>query len=107
MTAPAIVIRPAAAHDIDDQADYLSQRSVPLAVRYLQAATQTFQEIARMPLLGSVFSVSNPALQELRTWPIRGFRKQLIFYLPGDDGIEVVRVLHGARNLQTILEQET
>jgi toxin ParE1/3/4 len=35
-----------------------------------------------------------------------GFRNHLIFYRPIDDGIEIVRVLHGARDWQNLLELE-
>jgi toxin ParE1/3/4 len=36
--------------------------------------------------------------------PIRGFGKYLIFYLPLEDGIEIVRVLHGPRDVQSLFE---
>jgi plasmid stabilization system protein ParE len=29
----------------------------------------------------------------------------LIFYLPLEDGIEVIHVLHGARNVEAIIER--
>jgi len=48
----------------------------------------------------------NPRLRDLRIWPIRGFEKIVIFYRPIEGGIEVVRVLHGARDVKGILEEE-
>jgi hypothetical protein len=33
---------------------------------------------------------------------VEGFRKYLIFYIPRDYGIEVVRVLYGPRDLETL-----
>jgi toxin ParE1/3/4 len=50
--------------------------------------------------------LANPNLQSLRQHSVRRFRNYIIFYLPTDDGIEVVRVLHGARDVQGILEAE-
>ena len=38
----------------------------------------------------------------LRRWRVRGFENFLIFYRPIDDGIEVLRVLHGQRDRETI-----
>jgi toxin ParE1/3/4 len=35
----------------------------------------------------------------LRMWPIPGFKRYLNFYRPRRNGIEVVRVLHGAMDL--------
>ncbi|MBI4604738.1 MAG: type II toxin-antitoxin system RelE/ParE family toxin [Planctomycetes bacterium] len=37
---------------------------------------------------------------------MRGFEQHLVFYRPVEDGIEVVRVLHGARDLRAILGEE-
>jgi toxin ParE1/3/4 len=42
----------------------------------------------------------------LRSWAIRGFATFLVFYRPTQRGIEVIRVLHGARDLDAILEAE-
>jgi toxin ParE1/3/4 len=38
----------------------------------------------------------------MRWHSVRGFRKYLVFYIPRSDGIEVVRVLHGARDLEAL-----
>jgi toxin ParE1/3/4 len=40
----------------------------------------------------------------LRVSGIEGFEKYLVFYRPVDDGIEVVRVIHAARDLGSVLE---
>jgi len=42
-------------------------------------------------------------LDGLRSFPIG---KYVIFYVPRSRGIEVVRVLHGARDLKLFFEQE-
>ena len=36
----------------------------------------------------------------------KGFPKHLIFYRPIDHGIEVVRVLHGARDIEAVFEDD-
>ena len=96
-----------AARDIDEQADHLTQKSEPLGERFLQAASQTIEDIAGMPGLGSPYPTTNPDLHDLRTWPVRGFRKHLVFYVPTSEGIEVIRLLHGSRDTRRILEDET
>ena len=40
-------------------------------------------------------------------WTIRGFPNHQIYYRPIDDGIEVIRVLHAARDITKILVEET
>ena len=49
---------------------------------------------------------SNPLLAGLRIWRIDGFPNHLIFYRPIEGGIEIVRVLHGVRDIGAVLESE-
>ena len=56
--------------------------------------------------MGSVRTFQAPRLTGLRVFPVRGFPKHLIFYRPVADGIELVRVLHGARDVAAILAEE-
>ncbi|WP_199348910.1 type II toxin-antitoxin system RelE/ParE family toxin [Microcoleus sp. FACHB-SPT15] len=42
----------------------------------------------------------------MRKWSVKGFEKHLIFYLSFDDYIEIVRILHAARDIEAILEPQ-
>jgi plasmid stabilization system protein ParE len=44
----------------------------------------------------------HPALKGMRMMRVHGFEAYLIFYLPSDTGVDVVRVIHGARDLPTL-----
>ena len=92
---------------MDDQADYLMQEaSLETALRFYDAAAATFENLARMPGMGERRESSNPRLAGLRVWRIEGFANHLIFYRPVEGGIEIVRVLHGARDIDSVLEAE-
>jgi toxin ParE1/3/4 len=56
--------------------------------------------LSRHPLLGRSRTDLHPGL---RSFP---FGRYVIFYRPLDDGIEVVRVLHGARDIRRALRNE-
>ncbi len=104
MTAYCRVL-PAADRDLDDPAAYLaSQSGVDLAPRFYDAASAAFAEIAPMPGICERWPSANPRLQGLRVWRIAGFPKHLAFYRPSDDGIDIVRVIHAARDLDAALE---
>jgi toxin ParE1/3/4 len=104
---PRYDILPAADQDLDDQAGYLAQHaSLETALRFYDAAAATFEKVARMPGLGQQRESTNPRLAGLRVWRVEGFEKHLIFYRPAGDAIEIVRVLHGARDIDTIMAQE-
>lgn len=46
----------------------------------------------------------HPKAAGIRSWSITGFPNHLIFYRPVEGGIEVLRVLHGARDINAIFE---
>jgi toxin ParE1/3/4 len=86
----------------DEIAAALQVPSPQLTIRFLEAADRACERLAAMPNLGSACESSKLALAGLRYWSIRGFPKYLIFYRPLDDGIEVVRVLHGRRDIESL-----
>jgi toxin ParE1/3/4 len=98
-------VLPAADRDMDDQAAYLaSHASLETALRFYDAANSTFGTLAGMPSIGERWPSANPRLAELRVWRIKGFENLLIFYRPSDDGIDIVRILHAARDLENALD---
>lgn len=107
MTA-AYRVRPVADRDLDDQADYLATHaSLETALRFYDAARATFQELARSPGIGEPWPSRLPRLAGVRVARIQGFEKHLVFYRSADDGIEIIRVLHGARDVERALESGT
>ncbi len=56
-----------------------------------------------MPEAGPPRASSDPRLAGLRAWPIKGFDDFRIYYLVGAEGVIVVRVLHGKRDIEAAL----
>ena len=103
----SISIRPQAMADLNKHADYLTQQDADLAFRFFDAARQTFADLARMPEMGTLYTSPSVRLQNLRRWHIKGFKRYLIFYLVQDKAIEIVRILYGTQDIQTILGKES
>jgi toxin ParE1/3/4 len=104
---PLTNVLPSADQDLDGHAGYLMQAaSLEMALRFYDAAAATFLKLARMPGMGERRESANPRLAGLRVSRIDGFPNHVIFYRPIDGGIEVVRVLHGARDIDSVLESE-
>jgi len=102
-----VVKRPHALRDLDEAAAYIQERSGPeRAIRFLRAADSTFATLAGMPGMGARYEPDEPLYAGLRYFPIARHRKFLVFYRPLPDGIEVLRVLHGARDIAGILTEE-
>ena len=101
-----ILKRPQARKDIMEQADYLARSSMNASDRFLRATQKAFRKIAEMPGTGSPRDFGNPKLFGLRVFLVPGFPKVGIYYIYDNKTIEVVRVLHGARDVQGILGPE-
>jgi toxin ParE1/3/4 len=101
------VIRPKADRDLDDQAYYYATEATPeVGHRFLLAAHDTFALLATRPNMGWQSRLKHPGLEGLRVFRVTGFEKILILYLPLLDGVEILRVVHGSRNLQALLRRQ-
>src|SRR4051794_27841206 len=86
---------------------YAREAGVGVARRFRVQADAAFARLAAMPGMGSRYEADNPAFGELRYFPLAShFKSYLVFYRPMPDGIEVARVLHGARDIPSILAEE-
>ena len=99
-----VIRRPAVNRDLIDCFVFIGADSEESAMRFLRAAEETFFELAGMPAMGVSTTFSEAGDSTLRRWRIRGFENFLIFYRPIEDGIEVIRVLHGAREIERLFE---
>ena len=98
------VIRPAIVdEDLAGLAQHIARDNVEAALRFLEAAELAFQKLAEMPGMAGLWESPNPRLAGIRVWSIRKFENYLIFYRPIQEGIELIRVLHGSRNIERAL----
>ena len=98
MIKPRTLYRPQARHDAIDAALYIAADNAEAAERFLKALESTCERLAAMPAMGMRQHLKDATLYELRVFPIRDFEKYLIFYQPLGEGIEIIRVIHGARD---------
>jgi toxin ParE1/3/4 len=102
---PPIRLRPAAASDLESIVKYFDAASNFAGDRFMQAYDSAVKLLAEHPGLGGIKRERGP-LKGLRSWHITHFDSYLILYFKlGEVGIDVVRVLHGARNLDRELRK--
>jgi len=85
--------RPLAAEDIARVWDHIAADSLRAADRWVDQLDEQFRLLATQPLMGRA---RGELLYGLRSFP---FGRYVIFYEPIDGGIDVVRVLHSARDV--------
>ena len=94
---------PLARDDIDGIAAYIATDNPEAARRLVLAVEETVNRLIGFPGLGAVYP--HPAHPKLRAKLVNGFRNYIVFYLPNENGIHVVRVLHGARDIPRVLAE--
>jgi toxin ParE1/3/4 len=103
---PRFTVRPLAWREINEQLDYLEEQDgLETAERFLDLLISSFEDLSRMPRMGVLCGFREPATRRLRRWPVKGFENWLIFYQPRRDGVEIVHVMHGARDIETLLDE--
>lgn len=90
-------LRPEAESDIEAIASYISEDSPAAARRWFEDIFPPCQKPGDMPKMG----VARPEVRpDVRTFPHGNY---LVVYREIDGGVDIVRILHGARKWQELL----
>jgi len=91
-------LSPAARSDLDEIWFYIAQDNAEAADKFIRAIVSRFPKLTAMPELGRQ---REELAKHLRSFPVGRY---VIFYRPMESGIEVARVLHGARDLPPLFQ---
>lgn len=100
-----LYIRPAASADIDEIIDYLAGENSSIAQGFIQDLQQSFDLLANNPKIGVKRQYHLELLSEMRMFPLKKFSSYLIFYQTDDGAIDVVRLLHGQRDIERLFQE--
>jgi toxin ParE1/3/4 len=84
--------------DLDDIWFYIAQDNPEAADKFILKIISRFPRLAAMPHLGRQREELSP---RLRSFPVGRY---VIFYRPLYNGVEIVRVLNGARDLPPLFD---
>ena len=102
----SLYILPAAEDDLSEIGDYFDERDGALSQRFYKNFFKTVQMLAASPFLGERCQFRNPKTKGMRVWQVSSFSNYLIFYRPEGDTLQVLRVIHGARDYMAIFEND-
>ena len=91
-----VLKRPLAENDLDEIWLYIAQDNPDSADALLDKIEERCQALAQFPFIGTN---RDELMPDLRSLPVGNC---LIFYMPIEDGIVVVRVLHGMRDVDAL-----
>lgn len=103
MKTARLTVSEAAAADIVEQADWYEEASsAALARRWKAAVASVVLRILDHPRSGTISKFQHPELGNIRRVVIPGFSKHLLFYQVRKSEILILRVIHGARDLESL-----
>lgn len=96
---PKITISPTAREDLKAIKDYIARDNNKAAISYIQLLKLKFIKLSHAPKIG----LDDQTYLGLKKFPVGNY---LIFYRENNkgNGIEIARVLHAARDVEKILE---
>jgi toxin ParE1/3/4 len=83
--------------DLLEIAAYIAQDNPSAAARWLDEMEVKFTVLGKQPLMGEAVDDIQPGLR--RT----SHGQYLIFFEPRENGVALVRIIHGARNIEDLL----
>src|SRR4051795_10029538 len=86
-----------AENDLTEIADYIASDSPSAAGRLLDRIQDRCQSLAEMPETGVPREELAPGLRSA------AIGRYVVFYRPRDENIQIIRVLHGSRDIESIL----
>ncbi len=90
-----VIVARAAESDLLEIWLYIAEDSIESADTYLDRITEKFELLSTQPEMGRLRPELHP---DIRCMPVSSY---IIFYRTRREGIEIVRVLHGARDLES------
>lgn len=97
---PHVTRRPLAQADILEIWDYIADDNPAPADRWVDQLDAQFRLLATQPKMGRA---RNELAADVRSFPVGRY---VVFYVPLDAGIDVVRVLHSARDIDAIFHPQ-
>lgn len=95
-----LTVRPQALSDLDDIFDYIAEDSVTRATSFITRLYRQMEKLSTNPSMGRHREDLFP---DLRCFPYGNY---LIFYISLNDGVDIVRVLNGARDIEALFKDE-
>jgi toxin ParE1/3/4 len=104
-TMARLLVREQAWSDLEELGALIAKDNPAAATEVVRQLRLSFEQLSRMPQLGRIVRKIK-TIEELRVWLFARVSQLPDLYRQLPDGVEIVRVLHGACDIKRILENE-
>jgi toxin ParE1/3/4 len=101
-----IIFDDAVLEELVEQSAYYAEVDAALAGRFLDACDACFEFLKNNVEVGSARTFEDIRLKDVRMWRVKGFEKHLVFYLPIEEGIRLLHVVHSAVDYNRAFEDD-
>lgn len=101
-----IILHEEAGRDLLRLGRQIARVNVETARRFRQMTAETIRRLADKRGLGSPCELENPAVADLRYWPVKKFPNHLVIFRELPNGVEIIRFVHAAQNWKGMFEAE-
>ncbi len=95
-------LSPEALDDLDAIWGYIAQDNPEAADRVVDSAYRACADLAAHPQLGPLRRFPDNDPPNIRFFVVTDFPNYMIFYRVAPDGVEIVRILHGAQDIDEL-----
>jgi len=91
-------LSPLAEFDLDEIWNYIARDDADIAADFIRKLIERFVLISRQPEIGRVRDELAPGIRQVQ------YKDYAIFYTVSEMDVEIARVLHGARDIESQFE---
>lgn len=102
---PNIIVRSRARDDMAGIFARIAPHNLEAALRVNDAIEHAIAFLGEHPGAGPSCESTRPGTEDFRFWPLKKYTDYLVIYRPTTDGIDVVRVVHGALDMHRVLRR--
>ncbi|MGC9943469.1 MAG: type II toxin-antitoxin system RelE/ParE family toxin [Verrucomicrobiota bacterium] len=106
MKEPEIILSPGVELELGAIWARIATDNPDEATRVIELARETFNILARKPGCGRLRKFRGSRLTGIRSWHISGVDNYLVFYHLIPNGIQVLHVCHGAREVEALFGEK-
>jgi toxin ParE1/3/4 len=89
--------------DIDIASEELAETyGLQLALTFQERLAETFRRLEHQPFMAGVIDPPFPNYPDMRVRTVFKFKYRLVYYVPTETGIKVVRILHAGMDSNAI-----
>lgn len=87
------------AQDLNDIWDFIAESDETRADKFIDLLLEKCELLAKFPEMGRA---RHEFVVDLRSFPVKN---HIVFYLPVENGIEILRVLHASRDIPEVFDE--